>query len=97
LVDLDQILTEEELERAEETMEFAKLSFSFGAAVDITPEFTDSILNIIASHRNLLSANAELSFQKNRYKKALSKIVCLNIPMPDEVFNIANDALEETK
>lgn len=36
---------------------------------------------------------AELENAK-RYKTALRKIVCLNIPMPDEVFNIANDALE---
>lgn len=29
-----------------------------------------------------------------RYKTALSRIVCLNIPMPDNVFNLANNALE---
>ncbi len=32
--------------------------------------------------------------EEKRYKSALRKIVCLNIHMPDEVFNIANDALE---
>jgi hypothetical protein len=30
----------------------------------------------------------------NRYKRALRKVICLNVPMPDEVFNLVNDALE---
>ena len=32
--------------------------------------------------------------QTNLYKKALQKIVCSNIEMPDVIFNIANDALD---
>lgn len=34
--------------------------------------------------------------ESKQYKVALRQIVCLNIPMPDEVFNIANDALERS-
>jgi hypothetical protein len=36
----------------------------------------------------------ELEASERRYKTALRKILCLNVPMPDEVFNLANIAYE---
>lgn len=51
----------------------------------------DSIINIARiSDEGML----EFANDAEKYHKALKKIVCLNIPMPDEVFNIANNALE---
>ncbi|WP_245640056.1 hypothetical protein [Paenibacillus dakarensis] len=36
----------------------------------------------------------QMEQEAKKYRKALQKIVCLNISMPDEVFEIANNALE---
>ncbi len=47
-------------------------------------------------YKNIKLADiAEMKARK--FRKALKKIVCLNIPMPDEVFEIANNALEEER
>lgn len=66
------------------------------------PEMNERIVGILRigdsqpdhyAAQRIEELEAELEETK-RYKTALRKIVCLNIPMPDEVFNIANDALE---
>ncbi|MUT66027.1 hypothetical protein [Paenibacillus sp. NEAU-GSW1] len=38
---------------------------------------------------------SRMDSQIKHYRGALRRIVCLNTPMPDEVFEIANNALEE--
>jgi hypothetical protein len=52
----------------------------------------------ILKHLQVLLAEVErlqaIEAAHNRYKRALRKVICLNVPMPDEVFNLVNDALE---
>lgn len=83
------ILTEEELNACENT-----LGANYWA-------MQASLEKVIASHRQLLSANAELSFKNMKYKKALHEIEKVNTNYFEDdanlVIKIAKDALEELK
>jgi hypothetical protein len=61
----DQILTEYELSRAEELL---PIYFQ-------DPSALSAIRELIASHRNLLSANAELSFKNQKYKNLVEAVL----------------------
>lgn len=84
------ILTEEELKLKER-------AFSTG----VMPKWEFD--QVIYSHRNLLSANAELSFKNNRFKESLEKVKSFTTPEYDHYFTKAdvlwaiNKALEELK
>jgi hypothetical protein len=88
------ILTEEELNKIEDkNASFHPFKYH---------RVMNDIDNVIASHRNLLSANAELSFKNQKYKQALKHICEVEMDNAEfekeMMFNIARDALkEETK
>lgn len=93
------ILTEEDLER----IRYKYTQSHFGGRNSYSI-IDGEIANLIASHRLLLSANAELSFKNMKLKEALQKIQTLDINRegnPNELkiildlTNIAYQAMKE--
>lgn len=87
----ERILSEIQINIFEKTLNIAKENGLISQAVCSMFE------NTLLSHRaqtEYIEALESSGKDFKRYKTALSRIVCLNIPMPDEVFNLANNALE---
>jgi len=76
---------------------FARLTdVIYSAGMDEESEELQEIWNELVEESDRLNKVIyDMGSDIQRYRKALQKIVCLNIPMPDEVFEIANNALEE--
>lgn len=51
------------------------------------------IKKLVGSNVTLLKSNGGISFRHLCLKRAIQNVLCLNIPMPDEVFNLLNNAI----